>query len=51
MRCGHLIAARGPAAVAELHLYVPDPTVVPVRLDANEAPPLLPTLDDAERAA
>jgi histidinol-phosphate aminotransferase len=46
-----LIAARVPTAIAELHPYVPDPTVVPVRLDANEAPPLLPTLDDAERAA
>lgn len=46
-----LLAARVPTAISELHPYVPDPTVVPVRLDANEAPPLLPTLDDAERAA
>lgn len=45
-----LIAARTPPALAELSPYVPDPTPVPVRLDANEAPALLPTLDEAERA-
>jgi histidinol-phosphate aminotransferase len=46
-----LLAARVPAAFAELHPYVPDPTVVAVRLDANEATPLLPTLTKDERAA
>jgi histidinol-phosphate aminotransferase len=46
-----LLSARVPAAFAELHPYVPDPTVVPVRLDANEATPLLPTLTAEERAA
>jgi histidinol-phosphate aminotransferase len=44
-----LLAARTPSALAELKPYVPDPTPVPVRLDANEAPALLPTLTDEER--
>ncbi len=46
-----LLAARVPPTFAELHAYVPDGTVVPVRLDANEAPALLPTLDAEERRA
>lgn len=45
-----LIRARAPEALAELSAYVPDPTPVPVRLDANEAPALLPTLSTEERA-
>ncbi|MGZ3422598.1 MAG: histidinol-phosphate transaminase [Polyangiales bacterium] len=45
-----ILAARTPAALSELKPYVPDPTKVPIRLDANEAPALLPTLDDSERA-
>ncbi len=45
-----LIRARTPAALAELSAYTPDPTPVPVRLDANEAPALLPTLTAEERA-
>jgi histidinol-phosphate aminotransferase len=46
-----LLAARANPALAELRPYVPDPAVVPVRLDANEAPALLPTLEAHERAA
>lgn len=45
-----LIRARTPEALGELSAYVPDPTPVPVRLDANEAPALLPTLSVDERA-
>jgi histidinol-phosphate aminotransferase len=45
-----LIRARTPEALAELCAYAPDPVVVPVRLDANEAPALLPTLSPEERA-
>lgn len=45
-----LLAARVPGAFAELRPYVPDATSVAVRLDANEAPPWLPTLNEAERA-
>lgn len=45
-----LVAARAVPALAGLSAYVPDPEVVPVRLDANEAPALLPTLSDEERA-
>lgn len=45
-----ILEARLPAALGELKPYVPDPTKVPIRLDANEAPALLPTLDDHERA-
>ncbi len=44
-----LLAARTPPALAELKPYVPNPIAAPVRLDANEAPALLPTLDEAER--
>jgi histidinol-phosphate aminotransferase len=44
-----LLAARTPSALAELKAYVPDPTKVPIRLDANEAPALLPTLEEDER--
>ena len=44
-----LLAARTPTALAELKPYVPDPTPVAVRLDANEAPALLPTLTLDER--
>lgn len=45
-----LIRARTPEALAELSAYVPDPAPVEVRLDANEAPALLPTLTVEERA-
>ncbi len=45
-----LLAARAVPALSELRAYVPDPVVVPVRLDANEAPALLPTLTIEERA-
>ena len=45
-----LLSARVPPAIAELRAYAPDASVVPVRLDANEAPPLLPTLTPDERA-
>jgi histidinol-phosphate aminotransferase len=45
-----ILDARMPAALAELKPYVPDPTKVPIRLDANEAPALLPTLSETERA-
>lgn len=45
-----LLAARTPAALGELKPYVPDPAPVPIRLDANEAPALLPTLSESERA-
>jgi histidinol-phosphate aminotransferase len=44
------LAARVPASFSELHAYVPDLAAYPVRLDANEAPALLPTLSDDERA-
>ncbi len=44
------LAARVPASFSELHPYVPDLASFPVRLDANEAPALLPTLRDDERA-
>lgn len=44
-----LLRARTPSALAELKPYVPDPTPAPVRLDANEAPALLPTLSSEER--
>jgi histidinol-phosphate aminotransferase len=44
-----LLKARTPRALAELKAYVPDPVKVPIRLDANEAPALLPTLDEHER--
>lgn len=43
-----LLAARAPSALGELKPYVPDPTPVAIRLDANEAPALLPTLTDQE---
>src|SRR5262245_61873803 len=46
-----LLAARVPEAISALRAYVPDPARVPVRLDANEAPPLLAALNDDERAA
>src|SRR5690242_14595812 len=46
-----IVAARVPLPFAELHPYVPDPTPVAIRLDANEAPALLPTLTRDERAA
>lgn len=46
-----LLAARTPSALAELKPYVPDPYPAPVRLDANEAPALLPTLTPDERRA
>src|SRR5262245_45977995 len=45
-----LLAGRTPPALAELKAYVPDSTKVAVRLDANEAPALLPTLEPHERA-
>ncbi len=45
-----LLAARVVPALAELQAYVPDQETVPVRLDANEAPALLPTLSVEERA-
>jgi len=45
-----LLDARLNPALLQQKAYVPDPVVVPVRLDANEAPPLLPTLDEKERA-
>ncbi len=45
------LLARVPASIAEMSAYVPDPTPVPVRLDANEAPALLPTLTTEERSA
>lgn len=44
-----ILAARAPHALRELKPYVPDPTPVPIRLDANEAPALLPTLSESER--
>lgn len=44
-----LLKGRTPSALAELKAYIPDPTKVPIRLDANEAPALLPTLDEHER--
>ncbi len=46
---GALLAARGNPALSSLRAYVPDPEVVRVRLDANEAPALLPTLTPEER--
>jgi histidinol-phosphate aminotransferase len=45
-----LLDARLNPALRQQHAYVPDPVVVPIRLDANEAPPLLATLDESERA-
>lgn len=44
-----LLEGRTPRALAELKAYVPDPTKVPIRLDANEAPALLPTLNEREK--
>lgn len=44
------LARRVPEPFAELSPYVPDLAVIPVRLDANEAPALLPTLRADERA-
>ena len=44
-----LLAARVPESFATLHAYAPDPAPVAVRLDANEAPALLPTLRSEER--
>src|SRR5262249_3270195 len=45
-----ILAARANPALSELKPYVPDPTKVPIRLDANEAPALLPTRTESERA-
>jgi histidinol-phosphate aminotransferase len=45
-----VLAQRVPAPFSELAPYVPDLAHVPVRLDANEAPALLPTLRPEERA-
>jgi histidinol-phosphate aminotransferase len=44
------LSARVPETFSELRPYVPDLAAIPVRLDANEAPALLPTLRDDERA-
>jgi len=44
-----LLEGRTPRALSELKAYVPDPTKVPIRLDANEAPALLPALHEHEK--